>query len=105
MIKIPLIDANDFVVEAELDDVTYYLQFAWNNEANYWSLSIENANNESILSGLRIVTNWPLLFKYQHLSLPKGDLIAVSLDKRKTDIGRNDFVDNIVELVYISQTE
>lgn len=105
MIKIPLIDANDFVVEAELDDVTYYLQFSWNNEANYWSLSIENANNESILSGLRIVTNWPLLFKYQHLNLPKGDLIAVSLDKRKTDIGRNDFVDNIVELVYISQAE
>ncbi|HHX2502458.1 TPA: phage baseplate plug family protein [Neisseria subflava] len=105
MIKIPLIDANDFEVEAELDDVTYFLHFAWNDEAEIWTLSVANANNESVLSGVRIITNYPLLGNYPHLDLPKGYLIATCLDSAKPNIGRNDFVDDTVELVYISRDE
>lgn len=105
MIKIPLIDANDFEVEAELDDVTYFLHFAWNDEAGIWTLSVSNANNESVLSGIRIITNYPLLGNYPHLDLPKGYLIATCLDTSKSTIGRSDFVDNVVEMVYISRYE
>lgn len=105
MIKIPLIDANDFEVEAELDDVTYFLHFAWNDEAEIWTLSVSNANNESVLSGIRIITNYPLLGNYPHLGLPTGYLIATCLDTSKTTIGRSDFADNVVEMVYISRDE
>lgn len=104
MIKIPLKDMNDSVVECELDGIVYFLRMLWNSTAQCWSLSLESANNNLLISGIRVVTNALLLRHYHHLPVPSGELIAVAVDDR-INIGRNDFVNNDVELVYMSANE
>ena len=61
MITIPMLDQNSFVVEASLDDLTYFLRFDWNSEAQIWVMGISNANNEAVLQGVVLLSNTPLL--------------------------------------------
>ena len=99
MIKIPFADQNDFIVEAELDEMTCFLHLAWNDDDAMWTLSLENAGNDVILSGIRLVSDWPMLGRFRHLAVPKGELVVVSLDGEH--IGRQSFTDGSAELVYL----
>lgn len=98
-VRIPFSDQNDFIVEAELDEMTCFLHLAWNDDEAMWTLSLENAENDVILSGIRLVSDWPLLGRFRHLAVPKGELVAVSLDGQP--IGRQSFTDGTAELVYL----
>ena len=98
---IPVIDANDSLLEAELDGRTYFLNLSWNSEAQLWTLSIENADNELIISSILLSPNTPLLKPYRHLSVPAGEMVAI-LENNNTMIGRQDFVTGIAKLVYVS---
>lgn len=98
---IPVIDANDSLLEAELDGRTYFLNLSWNSEARLWTLSIENADNELIISSILLSPNKPLLKPYRHLSVPAGEMVAI-LENNNTMIGRQDFVTGIAKLVYVS---
>lgn len=98
---IPVIDANDSLLEAELDGRTYFLNLSWNSEARLWTLSIENADNELIVAGILLSPNISLLKPYRHLSVPAGEMVAI-LENNNTMIGRQDFVTGIAKLVYVS---
>ncbi len=104
MIKIPLKDMNDSVIECELDGVVYFLRMGWNSAAQAWAYSLESANNDLLISGVRVVTNALLLKNYHHLPVPGGELIAVAADDR-IEIGRDDFISGDVELAYLSANE
>lgn len=104
MIKIPLKDLNDMVIECELDDIVYFLRMSWNSTAQAWFMSLESANNDLLISGVRVVTNALLLKRYHHLPVPTGEIIAVATDGR-LEIGRDDFINGVVELVYLSADE
>ena len=104
MIKIPLKDMNDSVIECELDGVVYFLRMGWNGVAQSWAFSLESANNDLLISGVRVVTNALLLRNYHHLPVPTGELMAVAADDR-IEIGRDDFISGDVELVYLSANE
>ena len=104
MIKIPLKDMNDSVIECELDGVVYFLRMSWNSAAQAWAYSLESANNDLLISGVRVVTNALLLKNYHHLPVLSGELIAVAADGR-IEIGRDDFINGDVELVYLSANE
>ena len=54
MIKIPLKDMNDSVIECELDGVVYFLRMGWNGAAQSWAFSLESANNDLLISGVRV---------------------------------------------------
>ncbi len=98
---IPVIDANDSLLEAELDGRTFFLNMSWNSEAALWTLSIENADNELVVASILLAPNVPLLAPYRHLSVPEGELVAV-LENDQDIIGRNDFVTGIAKLIYVS---
>ena len=67
MLALTLADANDFVIEAELDGAEYALHFAWNDENGYWALGLENADGVPQVSGLRIRPNVDILAGLRHL--------------------------------------
>lgn len=98
---IPVLDANDSLLEAELDGRTYFLNMSWNSEAKLWTLSIENADNELIISSILLSPNVALLKPYRHLSIPAGEIVAI-LESNNAMIGRHDFVTGIAKLVYVS---
>lgn len=98
-VKIPFSDQNDFIVEAELDEMTCFLHLAWNDDESMWTLSLENAENDVILSGIRLVSDWPLLGRFRHLAVPKGEMVVVAVDNEP--LGRQSFIDGSAELVYL----
>lgn len=104
MIVLPLIDQNDFVLEANLDDITYFLRFSWNSEAEIWVMGIENANNEIILQGVVLVANVALLAQFRSFDLPAGEFIAY-VDNDLATIGRNSFLDGTAVLYYMTEAE
>jgi len=104
MIVIPVLDANDSLTEVELDGVTYFLRLSWNSEAELWALSIENAYNELIVAGIRVVPDTPLLSGYRHLDVPAGELVALAPDRRDT-VSRAALPTGEVVLLYVNAEE
>ncbi|EHK65305.1 phage baseplate plug family protein [Achromobacter arsenitoxydans] len=104
MLKIPVIDSNDSLIEVELDGLTYFFQVSWNSEAEQWTLSIENAYNEVIVSGIAVVPDRPLLAWYRHLAVPPGELVALAPDRRNT-ISREALPAGQVALIYVESAE
>jgi hypothetical protein len=104
MITVPLIDANDMLIEVELDEETYFLHIGWNTEAATWSMEIENYNKQTIVAGIVLVPNTPLLALYKYLEVPAGELIVVMMDDN-TVPGRDSFNDGTASLVYLTAEE
>lgn len=104
MIILPVIDANDQLLEAELDGITYFIQLSWNSEAAFWTISIENANNDVIVTGIYLAPDSMLLSNYRQLAVPAGEIIALVEDSRQI-IGRQDFVDGMARLFYVTAQE
>lgn len=101
MLQISVADQNDSLTELELDGATYFLHLAWNSEAEVWTLGLENVNKETLIEGIPIVPDYPLLARYRIDGMPPGDLIAVAPDRRDS-ISRADLPAGIVALVYVS---
>lgn len=94
MLALTLADANDFVIEAELDGAEYALHFAWNDENGYWALGLENADGVPQVSGLRIRPNVDILAGLRHLDVPQGVLFCDGEPDRMA------FVDGRAQMVY-----
>lgn len=104
MNQIPVPDENDSLSEVDLDNETFFLHFSWNETASFWTLSIENANKESLASGIKIVPDTPLITQIRQSYLPAGELIAVTLDRSNT-ISRDDLPNGRVAMVYLTESE
>lgn len=104
MIKIPLIDQNSFVIEAALDELTYFLRFDWNSEAQFWTMAIQNARNEAVLRGVVLVSNTPLLQQFRHLDVPAGEFVVVA-DDPDMAIDRNCFLNGRANFYYLTENE
>lgn len=101
MITIPVIDANDSLIEAELDGEVFFIRMSWNSEGEFWVLGLEDYAQNEILAGVRVVPNTPLLAMFRHLALPKGELYAVLMDDTRSDFLRSDFVTEMAGLIYV----
>ncbi|WP_289005142.1 hypothetical protein [uncultured Kingella sp.] len=94
MLALTLADANDFVIEAELDGAEYALHFAWNDENGYWALGLENADGVPQLEGLRIRADVDILAGLRYLDVPQGVLFCDGEPDRMA------FVDGRAQMVY-----
>jgi len=58
-----------------LDGRDYNLRFAWNQREARWYLDILAGGGDPILTGLKLITNWPLLRSYHaDPRVPPGEL-------------------------------
>lgn len=105
MIRIPVLDANDSLLEIELEGDVFFLRMSWNSEGEFWVLALEDYARNVILAGVRVVPNTPLLAMFRHLALPLGEIYAVLLDDTREDLLRTDFADDSAELVYVESTD
>jgi hypothetical protein len=88
-----------------LDGVVYTLELAWNQSEESWHVSLFDAEEEPIVTGLRIVTNWPLWRYYKFdPRMPPGELVAQDLTGDESRPGFDDFgIGKRVELTYYAQ--
>lgn len=106
-----------FDVKADLDNVTYTLEFRWNVRAAGWFLNVLDEQGQAILAaGLRVVVNFPLLahipsnkyrrqleFQFWGRS-PPGALVFVDTGGKGEDPGLTDLGVRVA-LLYFSVAE
>ncbi len=100
MMQIGLIDENDQLAEAMLEDRVFNIGLSWNEEAQFWTMSIRDINLELLASGIAVVSNHLLLKQIRRPEFPPGDF-AVDFDPEKT-LGRMSFVDGSAALYYFT---
>ena len=105
MQEITFPDANDIVFKVALDGTKYKLRILWNSSGGYWALGIRSEAGTSILEGIKVVPNYPLLRQYHRPNVPPGELMVITHDDKLAGIGRNDFADSKVVLVYVTEDE
>ena len=104
MYQIPVIDANDQLIETILDDTSFYLRMSWNEAGKCWTLGVQNAEGVTMLSGIGVVYGHFLLRQFRRKSLPLGDLMVVPPTLSR-NLDRNAFKEGRAVLYYFTEDD
>lgn len=105
-VQIPTGDGTNpfFSLQAVLDDVTYTLEFRWNERLVAWFMSVFDAEGTTqLMMGVRVVADWTLGAYFTGAPFT-GLIIASDTSGQGLDPGFADLGDR-VKLFYFSQAE
>ena len=102
METIELYADDDYFVQTLLEGKLYYLHMSWNSEAEFWTMAIRDFNRMLLVSGLKVVPNYPLISRYFIDGMPPGEFVAIS---KSAIIAQSDFLDGYAEMVYVPEAE
>lgn len=102
METIDLYADDDYFVQVVLDGVLFYITMSWNTEALFWTMAFEDFNRNLLVSGLKVVPNYPLIGRYFLEGMPLGELVVVS---DSVTVAKSDFVDGYATMVYVPVAE
>ncbi len=75
-------------LKTRLDGVDYVLSLAYNQREDRWYLSIADDEETPILSGLKLVSNFGLLFRHRYNpAVPPGELMVTDTTTDKSPPG------------------
>lgn len=104
VVEIPVpVGRFDAEIQIALDGVTYGMRFRYNTRMDAWFLDLSDEEGVPILSGRRIVVDWPLLERRSR-AVPPGHLYAFDTTLRQQDPGRDDLGTRVL-LLYIDESE
>jgi hypothetical protein len=69
----------DTTQRVELDGLVYTMRLLWSERGECWHLDLSDADGARIVSGIRMVTGFPLLYRFRHLGVPPGELYFFDL--------------------------
>lgn len=69
----------DTTQRVELDSVVYTLRLRWSERGECWHFDLSDADGDPILSGIRMVTGFPLLYRFRYLAVPPGEFWFLDL--------------------------
>jgi hypothetical protein len=102
MQTIDLYDDDDYFVQVVLDGVLFYMTMSWNTEALFWTMAFEDFNHNLLVSGVKVVPNYPLISRYFVKGMPAGELVVIS---DSVTVAKDDFVAGYATMVYVSSAE
>jgi len=71
-----------FAYDIELAGELFRLYFSWNARETSWYMDIQDQNENNILTGIKLVPNYPLLRQYRaYAALPAGGFILWDLNQ------------------------
>lgn len=111
MITLALPTGPHFRQRVTLDGAEYLLTFEWNQRSEKWGLSIASADEEKILTGVKLVADYPLLTLARwNAQCPAGELYAIDssgqgLDPHLLDLASDDGSTPRVQIVYLTAEE
>lgn len=93
----------DQTLTTVLDDFPATLRVKWNERFSFWSLGIYDRDRNPILTGIKLVQNYPLIGRY-NLSQFSGEMIFLRMSGAKD---RPDFesIGGDHVLVYLTEGE
>jgi len=105
MILLPVADLNSQAIECVLDDLLYYIILDWNDSGAYWEMGIRNSAYRTLVDGICVAPNYPLLKQFKYPDMPRGELQVVHVGYINGPPGRNGFVTGEYNLIYTTQEE
>jgi hypothetical protein len=87
-----------------LTNIIFNLYFKWNALNKYWVMSIYDSNNNPVLLGVKVVTNYDLTSQFIVSGKPMGDIVCQNIIEGWFDIGRFDMGETN-ELIYYEPNE
>jgi len=103
-ILIPIKNDPNHTLNIELDSKIFKLWFLYNSNFDYWSISLYDENDNLLVSNIKIVANYPLMFTHKNENFPLGDFYCEISDV-SGKITRNSFLSQEAKLVYLTQEE
>ncbi len=88
----------------DLDGAPFVFQFEWNDRDFGWYFNIQNGDATLLLSGRRVVLNYPLTDIYRDPRLPAGSFIAIDTSGADLEPGIKDLGDRVL-LIYATADE
>lgn len=77
---IPFKEPAAFQQQITLTSVIFILYFRWNAMNQYWVMNIYDRNDQPILLGVKVVTNFNLTAQFAALTgMPSGDILCQNL--------------------------
>ena len=103
-VSIPMSDSAEFAESVTLDGNEYKLHFYWNARGQFWNMDIADANNNALVSGIRLIIAFPLLIQHTESGLPPGQFIILDANQKTQFVepGRYDFTNGRLQLIYWS---
>lgn len=94
----------NFSIQANLDNVTYTLEFLWNDRFSAWFMNVlDEQGDNMLLAGIRLVANYPLSL-YQSIRQPRGVFMVLDTTGAGIDPGLSD-LGGRCQLVYFDAAE
>lgn len=99
-------ETSDFTHTSIMDGLEYSVQMLWNDASTSWYISIADYTGTVIISGVRLVSEYPLLTIYNSQDVPAGMLVCRQLSGSSiVSPTRDSFNDGTHELVYLTEEE
>lgn len=105
MLLLEVLDANSQAIEAVLDDQLYYVIMDWNETGQYWEMGIRNYAYQTLVDGICVAPNYPLLKQFQYPDLPPGDLQCVNVKDVNGPPDRDGFTSGQFQMIYATFLE
>ena len=70
MVTLPWQNSPDFIEEVTLEDTPYLFRFTFNSRGNFWTMDIDDREQNELISGVRLVLDQELLRQHQGRNLP-----------------------------------
>lgn len=105
MIVIPTrSDLSSYRFQVTIESVIYIFEFRWNTQFEFWTFDIYDFGSVPLITGVKLIVNYPLTKRYAKEELPPGELIAIDSTSTLDRVGRNDLGDK-VQLIYMTEAE
>lgn len=95
-------DLGAYTFQIELDDKLYRFTMQFNHREGYWYMSIADESGNDIRTGVKIVSNFPLLRRVANIDSPAGEIMALDTTDADADAGLEDLGDTIL-LTYVEE--
>lgn len=102
---IQFFDNASFTEDVTLDGIPLRIRFDWNERGQFWAMSFLNTEDVKLVSGIKLVLNYPLIGDYVDRGLPKGEMFCNDTTGKKSRISFEDMVSGEVELSYLTEAE
>ncbi len=87
-LKIPVrCDLPAYEFQIELEKKIYFMEFNWNDRVGKWFMSLKDQDQSDIVRGIKLITAWPLLYKFRDTRLPAGTLFISDTKNENKDPG------------------
>jgi len=101
---IPFQEQPAWSMQIQLTNVLFLFYFKWNAMNKYWVMSIYDRNEQPILLGVKVVTNYDLTSQFPLLGMPAGEIVCQNIRDMWNEITRFD-MGQTTELIYYEPGE